>query len=120
MAIMTFAHLKKKSLHKQPENTRTAGPIQDNSSPATISLITRRTTFRIPAVMLSALIPSSNYCRAGKSQCERFKPVLDGEDGYGLCWRPDNKNPGIEHWKKIPATATVSRCWFWMEENGKS
>ena len=124
MPIMSFEHLKKKSLREQPEKTRIAGPIQE-SSPLSITAppIPVRTTFRRPAVMLSALIARVNYCRAGKSHCERFRPVPGGEDGYGFCWRPDRLNPGIEEWKKIPESATVSRCWWWIledrEKNGR-
>ena len=117
MTIMSFSHLKKKSRCGQPGKTRIAEPIQDNSTPSiTATPIPVRTTFRLPAVMLSALIARANYCRAGKSHCERFRPVPGGEDGYGFCWRPDSKT-GIEVWKKIPESATVSRCWWWILED---
>lgn len=84
--------------------------------------------FRIPAVMPTALLVSVNYCQG----CDRFIPaVVEGykdvegrkpkfsRGAYGKCLRMFDSETGMESWKEIPATATVSKCFFMINWKGE-
>ena len=97
--VMSFAHMKKQK------------PVQEAQG---IELPTepQRTSFRIPAVLPTALLASVNYCFG----CERFLATTKEEskvgDQYGRCLRKVDPDSGLESWKVIPANAKVSRCFF--------
>lgn len=100
--VMSFSHLKKKSLAKNVEAKKESEPVK------------ARTTFRIPAVMPTAKLVATNYCRG----CPRFLPAQGQEKEagvYGRCLREGEIDSEIgEVWKKIPAKAVVSRCYFFL------
>jgi hypothetical protein len=131
MAIMSFAHLKKKPLQGQPVQSAVVQvAVQDviqgekaektdqDTSVSIAPIILARTTYRIPAVSLTALLVKVNYCRG----CGRFLPAdqseTDHRNPYGKCLRETDEN-GMQVWKIIPATAQMTRC-FYMLENQQS
>jgi hypothetical protein len=119
MACLSFAHLKKKP----------AGEIQDEKMVVTLSRppvsSPTRTTYRIPAVMPTALLHATNYCRG----CPRYLSASERDKSnlgiiYGQCLRTTKKEIKnesgevevvyVDEWKNIPTEATVGRCWFFV------
>jgi len=104
--ILSFAHMKKSKQGAMPAIPETVVEIKKKPSGDAI--------FRIPAVMPTARLQATNYCQG----CGRFIPAENDEkvanNAYGRCLRVgeiDSKTE-TEVWQQIPATATVSRCWF--------
>jgi len=103
--ILSFAHMKKSNQEAPQAIPETTIEAKEESP--------RRTTFRIPAVMTTALLQATNYCFG----CGRFLKAENSKEGanneYGRCLREGDIDSGeTEVWKVIPATATVARCWF--------
>lgn len=127
MAVMSFAHLKKKTqpevkavqgvmsfahLKRQP---KPAADVQENKPPVA------RRAYRIPAVMMTARLSAVNYCRG----CGRFLPASEWEkengNSYGRCLRSGeiDSEENMELWKVIPAKATVARCYFFIIQQNR-
>jgi len=110
--VMSFAHMKKSGQEKSPVN-----PLQQKTEQEATP---RRTTFRIPSVMITARIIAVNYCKG----CPRFMPVKEWEKNlsknvYGRCRRNDiEQDDGwYEVWQVIPEGAIVARCWYNLNES---
>lgn len=122
MAVLSFAHLKRKSV-AAVQGEKVVEPADK------VMVIPTRTTYRIPSVMPSALIHRVNYCASGNAPCPRYLPATEHDKTalqikYGQCLR-EVKSPEsilgeepimVEVWKNIPESATVSKCYFNQKE----
>lgn len=112
--VLSFAHLKNNTVKE------TAHPVTQGASSAVVKA-PARSTYRIPAVMLTARLQAVNYCYG----CSRFLPSSDWEkqhgNPYGRCLREERLEGEIngqivEVWKVIPAAAPVYRCWYHINQ----
>ena len=116
--VLSFAHLKA-TMKPEAPSAKASGSVLDDKSVPEVKMLPAadypsRTTWRIPAVALSARVMAVDYCRG----CSRFMPAEEWEkekgNPYGRCQRDDQD--GYEVWKIIPPTAIVKRCWYWIQE----
>ena len=119
--VLSFAHLKKSGV--TPAEAKAAPSTLPASQP---SPSPSRSTYSIPAILPTALLIATNYCRG----CDRFWPSETWETAhgnpYGRCRRDDievaeeDDINGVggwyEVWRVIPISATVERCWYRVQE----
>lgn len=116
--VMSFAHLKKRKPIQESQLTEFPAGADVNLPDIQLQTVEspakrRRSFFRIPAVMPTALIIAVNYCRG----CGRFLKADDDDpvNTYGSCLRKVDPETGYESWVIIPENATVGRCFFNIE-----
>jgi len=126
MAVLSFAYLRKSGAKKEIDEgvVSIQGEVvekKETAAPEKVELRIvekkkeevsgkRYSTYRIPAIALTAKLSKVNYCQG----CDRFSRAESGdvEGGYGWCLRVVD---GEEVMRPIPKSAAVSRCWYWME-----
>lgn len=132
MAILSFKHLKNRKPGEEIPEPIPAPILEVEKAMLVVEQVKIRSTYRIPSILPTALIHRTNYCASGNAPCPRYLPATKHDREalgivYGQCLRKGKGGVGVssieggasenepaEVWKNIPASATVSRCWYYQ------